>query len=233
MAHRARPAARRTPLAVLRAQWDVVRRSPDGPQRTGAEQKFEAGLERMARLVTQMLSLSRVESGAPSAFTSEVNWPRIVEQAVNDCLALSQRRHIDIACEWPPAGTRALLRLGDENLLVILLRNLLDNAVRYAPEGSDVLIRIGPDSLDVENAGPPFPPEQVKRLGERFYRPDGQAELGSGLGISIVRHIAGMHSLSLAIGPRADGQGVRFRLEPTPGSSGHRASQPTADSRVR
>ena len=94
----------------------------------------------------------------------------------------------------------------------MLLRNLLDNAVRYAPEGSSVVLRFAASGLQVENAGPPLPAQTQAHLGERFRRPDGQAESGSGLGISIVQRIAALHGLALHPGTRADGQGVVMSL---------------------
>jgi len=203
----------RTPLAVLRAQWDVVRRAGSAAERAAAEAKLSAGLDRMGRLVTQMLSLSRVESGVTPALTAEVEWPRIVEQAMSDCLATAERRRIELACEWPPRGSHPLPLFGDEHLLTMLLRNLLDNAVRYAPEGSSVVLRIGREHLELENEGEPLSPEQLTRLGERFYRPDGQQEGGSGLGISIVRRIAELHGLELQFGPGAGDRGVKVTLQ--------------------
>ena len=202
----------RTPLAVLRAQWDVVRRSTSAAERAQAEAKLNAGLDRMGRLVTQMLSLSRVESGVVPALASEVQWQGIVEQAMSDCLALAERRRIELACEWPPRGIHPLPLLGDEHLLTVLLRNLLDNAVRYAPPGTTVVLRFGSEHLEVENAGPALSPEQLARLGERFYRPDGQHEGGSGLGVSIVRRIAELHGLELSFETGGGGQGVKAVL---------------------
>jgi two-component system sensor histidine kinase QseC len=201
----------RTPLAVLRAQWDVVQRAGSPAERAAAEAKLGIGLDRMGRLVTQMLALSRVESGTAPVF-DDVRWTPVVEQAMSDCLALAERRGIELACEWPPAGRHPMPLLGDEHLLAVLLRNLLDNAVRYAPAGSAVTLRIGPDSIEVENAGLPLSAEQLARLGERFYRPDGQQEVGSGLGVSIVRRIAQLHGLELVFGTGADGTGVRVLL---------------------
>ncbi|MEJ8849255.1 ATP-binding protein [Variovorax rhizosphaerae] len=202
----------RTPLAVLRAQWDVVRRSANPGEREEAEQKFSTGLDRMGRLVTQMLSLSRVESGAKPAMQAEIDWPAIVEQVMSDCLPLAERRHIELACEWPPHGQHPMPLLGDEHLMTVLLRNLVDNAVRYAPRGSTVTLRIGPEQLELENEGPPLSPEQLVRLGERFYRPDGQSEIGSGLGVSIVRRIAQLHGLEPVFGSIAEGRGVKVLL---------------------
>jgi len=201
----------RTPLAVLRAQWDVVQRAGSPAERAAAEAKLGIGLDRMGRLVTQMLALSRVESGTAPVF-DDVRWTPVVEQAMSDCLALAERRGIELACEWPPAGRHPMPLLGDEHLLAVLLRNLLDNAVRYAPAGSAVTLRIGQDSIEVENAGLPLSAEQLARLGERFYRPDGQQEVGSGLGVSIVRRIAQLHGLELVFGTGADGTGVRVLL---------------------
>lgn len=203
----------RTPIAVLRAQWDVLRRAATPAERQQAEDKLGAGLDRMERLVTQMLALSRAESGAAAPLRVDVDWCAIVEPAMSDCLALAERRRIDLACEWPDAGVHPLPLLGDPPLLTVMLRNLLDNAVRYAPEGSSVVLRIHREHLDIENDGPPLSTEQIQRAGERFYRPDGQVEVGSGLGISIVRRIAQLHGLELVVGPRADGRGVRALLQ--------------------
>jgi two-component system sensor histidine kinase QseC len=140
---------------------------------------------------------------------TEIDWPAIVEQAMSDSLSLAERRRVELECEWPPEGLHPLPLLGDPNLLTVLLRNLLDNAVRYAPAGSTVTLRFDQERLDVENEGPTLTPEQLASLGERFHRFEGQAETGSGLGISIVRRIATLHGLEVDYAARADGSGVR------------------------
>ncbi len=202
----------RTPLAVLRAQWDVVRRAASGPDRVDAEAKLSAGLVRMDRLVTQMLALSRVESSVGLPLNEEADWHTIVSQVINDCWPLAERRRVEVACDWPTDGRHPLPMLGNGALLAVMLRNLVDNAVRYAPAGSFVGLRFSADDLVVENAGPALNAEQLARLGERFHRPDGQAEIGSGLGVSIVQRIAALHGLSVNYAAVADGQGVRVRL---------------------
>ncbi len=206
----------RTPLAVLRAQWDVVRRSGGEAERAQAEAKLSLGLERLDRLVTQMLALSRLESPLEAAsqlsMATSVQWEPIVEQAVSDCLALAERRHIELACDWPPQGAQPMPMRGDDQLLTVLLRNLLDNAVRYAPQGSLVTLRIAEDHLEIENDGEPLSADQFSRLGERFHRAAGQQEVGSGLGVSIVRRIAALHGLEPTFSPRADGRGMKVVL---------------------
>jgi len=206
----------RTPLAVLRAQWDVVRRARDEGERADAQARFSAGLDRMDRLVTQMLALSRVDSRAADAqaasWDREVDWPAVVEQAMSECLPLAERRRIEFACEWPPERREALPLLGDAELLAVMLRNLLDNAARYAPPGTLVTVHFTRDRLEVENAGAALAPAELERLGERFRRPGGQQESGSGLGISIVRRIAALHRLAVSFGPRGDGTGMKVAL---------------------
>ena len=157
--------------------------------------------------------LSRLEAGGELPMRQPVDWPRIVEQAMSDCLPLAERRRIELSCDWPQPEGRAPLPLqGDEALLTVLLRNLLDNAVRYAPLGTAVQLRFGEAQLEVENDAEPIGDEQLARLGERFHRPDGNDEMGSGLGLSIVQRIAALHGLAVTIEPRGGGRGLRVRV---------------------
>jgi two-component system sensor histidine kinase QseC len=90
---------------------------------------------------------------------------------------------------------------GDEALLRVLLRNLVDNALRYGPSGTRVLLRLestdGPPRLSVDDSGPGMAAADLARLGERFFRPPGQAAPGSGLGWSIVQRIAQVHGVQV------------------------------------
>jgi two-component system sensor histidine kinase QseC len=202
----------RTPLAVLRAQWDVLRRTTGADERRRAETQLDAGMDRMDRLVTQMLALSRLESTDRLPQAEALQRKPLVEQTISDGLALAERRRIEIDCEWPAAGTVPMPMQGDPDLITVLLRNLLDNAVRYAPEGSTVCMRFDSDRLTVENDGAALPAKVLAHLGQRFRRVDGQAESGSGLGVSIVQRIAALHGLSLHYRARADEQGVVAEL---------------------
>ncbi|MGE4239775.1 ATP-binding protein [Ramlibacter sp.] len=205
----------RTPLAVLRAQWDVVKRSRSDDERAKAQSAMDAGLSRLDRLVTQMLALSRAESTMLGPDTGDVDWTAVVEQTMADCLPLADRRRIELACQWPPEGRAALPLVGDDHLMTVLLRNLVDNAARYAPAGSTVTVRMMEDRIEVENEGGPLSPEQSRSLGQRFHRPPGQEEPGSGLGVSIVQRIAALHGLELAYD--AGEASGRSAGEPAPG----------------
>jgi len=198
----------RTPLAALRASWDVQRRAGDAAERRQAEARLGAGLDRMDRLVSQMLALSRVDATDRLADAAAVDWPPLVEQVMTDVLPLAERRRIELGCDWPPGAQAPFPLRGDAGLLAVLLRNLIDNAVRYAPEGSAVSLRFTAGGLTVENDGPSLPAEDLAHLGERFHRPEGQSEGGSGLGISIAQRIAALHGLTLVYRARNDGTGV-------------------------
>lgn len=198
----------RTPLAVLRAQWQVVEGATDAAQRAQAAAKLTAGLERMDRLVGQLLALSRLEATDRPPRSAPVDWEKLVLQVFSDVLPLAERRHIELGCDWPPAPQQPFPLEGDADLLALLLRNLVDNAVRYAPECSGVSLRFGTQSLDVVNGGPALGPQALERLGERFHRPDGQAESGSGLGVSIAQRIATLHGLVLVYTAGSDGSGT-------------------------
>lgn len=198
----------RTPLAALRAQWDVLRRSPPGAGRERAESQLAAGLDRVDRLVAQMLALARVESIEQLRDTRPIVWPRVVEQAISDVLPLAEQRGIELGCDWPPGGEAPLPLRGDPGLVAVLLRNLLDNAVRYAPADSAVTLRFGARGFTVENDGEPLPAETLARLGERFHRHADAGDAGSGLGVSIVQRIAALHGLAIGYRSRPSGRGV-------------------------
>jgi two-component system sensor histidine kinase QseC len=202
----------RTPLTVLRLQWDVLQGARDDAERAEAVRRLGAGLERMDRLVAQLLALSRVEAAAAAPPARPIDWTKLVARVVDDVLPLADLRQVELACEWGDEPGAVLPLRAEEDLIAALLRNLVDNAVRYAPGGSTVVLRLAADRVEVDNDGAPLPVAVLDRLGERFYRPEGQAESGSGLGVSIVRRIAALYGLQVSFGARDDGTGVRVVL---------------------
>ncbi|WP_454766637.1 ATP-binding protein [Cupriavidus campinensis] len=207
----------RTPLAALKAQWDVARRSPDPDERAQAAANVEAGIERMSHLVSQLLTMSRLEDEDAPPVRARVDWHDIVQQVLSDCLALSDQRHVDMEVRWPPRNRPPLPVCGDPALLGIMLRNLLDNAIRYSPAGTLVTLAFGPDHITVSDHGPGVAPDLLARLGNRFFRGAGQREQGNGLGISIARRVAVLHGLTLSFAnrPAADGTGLLATIRPT------------------
>jgi two-component system sensor histidine kinase QseC len=207
----------RTPLAALRAQWEAVRVAGDEATRKAASRQVGAGIDRLSHVLAQLLALSGVDDRAPTQFTAMVDWRRVVQDALSDCLPLVEAQGSEIAVEWPPGDAPALPITGDDALLTLLLRNLVDNALRYTPPGTTVMVRLAADRLTVEDDGPGLAPDVLARLGDRFFRPAGQAASGSGLGVSIVRRVAELHGLDLHFANRAaPATGVRVEVTRKP-----------------
>jgi len=210
----------RTPLAALRAQWEAVQVAPSDEARKHSLAQVGVGIERLSHLVVQLLALASAESMQTTSMKQNVVWPNVVGNALSDCLPMIETRGSDVEVHWPEdnAGTQPvapLPLLGDEALLTTLLRNLIDNALRYSPFGSHVQVFFEPDRIVVEDQGTGVSPEEIARLGDRFHRAAGQAESGSGLGLSIVRRIAALHGLEVRFGnrPGAGGSAGGLRVE--------------------
>ena len=106
---------------------------------------------------------------------------------------------IELSGALEPGPTRA-----DPALLSVMVRNLIDNALRYSPPGATVHIQAhasgdGGIQVTVEDSGPGLSPQDISRLGERFFRVLGTRASGSGLGWSIVRRIADLQGLTIEV----------------------------------
>jgi two-component system sensor histidine kinase QseC len=206
----------RTPLAALRAQWEAAQAATDAGVRGQAQRQVGAVIERLSHLVDQLLQMARAEGedAARIGTLAPINWQRVVESALSDCLPLMEARGSDVEVDWPDHGIAPLPLSGSEPLMTTLLRNLIDNALRYSPPGASVHVRLTGDALVVEDNGPGLGADALARLGDRFYRPPGQAQTGSGLGVSIVRRIAELHGLAMhaANRPSTEGSGLRVVL---------------------
>jgi two-component system OmpR family sensor kinase len=197
----------RTPLAALKLQLDVARRANDQPSRVAAYDDLDAGVQRAAHLVDQLLTLARIEPEALATRAVDCDLAAIAKDAIVARGALAAKRHIDLGlAREAPVRVR-----GDPASLAILLSNLLDNALRYTPEGGKIDVALDDDGgravLTVIDNGPGIPPEERARVFDRFFRGDDR-EPGSGLGLSIVRRIADAHHAGIELGAPERGSGL-------------------------
>ncbi len=210
----------RTPLATLAGFVDTLQ----GPARDdpAARERFlgimQAQANRMARLIDDLLSLSRIELNAHVRPDTPVDLVAIVRQVVDSLQTLARDRSVEVAID-APAGT--LLVLGDRDELVRVLENLVENALKYAASGKRVNIKLEhrPGAggkhevrVAVRDYGPGIAPEHLPRLTERFYRVDvgeSRAQGGTGLGLALVKHILNRHGGRLTI-ESVPGQGATF-----------------------
>ena len=195
----------RTPLAGLRIQAEVIALlDDDAPARHEAVAAMLQAIDRCGRLAEQLLALSRLEAlcdGSPDSGglpRESVDWPALLDEALAGHRDRLHGKNLAVSrsTQSAPSGLT-----GFPPLLRLLLRNALDNAVRYTPQGGSIRIVLTSAALTIANNCPALPPEQFARVGERFFRPPGQEERGSGLGCSIMRRIARLHGFSLHFGP--------------------------------
>ena len=187
----------RTPLAGLRVQAEVAALCDDDSQsRRHALNLLLQGIDRCSRLVEQLLTLSRLEGSEAGLSVAPLDWPALVQEAVAEIQTRLDARGLQWRCDM--RGEPRLAQ-GYPSLMAVLLRNLLDNAVKYTPEQGQIVLTLDAASLCVINSGPGVDAAHVPRLGERFFRPPGQDAPGSGLGLSMVRHIAGLHGCTLRL----------------------------------
>ncbi|HJS37520.1 MAG TPA: ATP-binding protein, partial [Burkholderiales bacterium] len=172
------------------------------------------GAERAARLIEQMLTLARLESGQGAGATQSVPLRALARAVLADAAPFAHGKDIDLEL----AEGAETVAPGHPGLLGILLRNLVDNAVRYTPAGGKVRVAVRADGgsarLEVTDNGPGVPPQELARLGERFHRLAAAGESGSGLGLSIVLRIAELHRgrVRFAAGPGDAGLAVSVEL---------------------
>jgi two-component system phosphate regulon sensor histidine kinase PhoR len=210
----------RTPLATLTGFVETLQ----GPARNdpAARERFlgimKQQADRMARLIDDLLSLSRIELNAHRRPDTPVDLVGVVRQVADGLQTLARSREVEVAIAAPEAP---LVVLGDRDELVRVWENLVENALKYGGAGKRVDIaltreptggRAADAIVSVRDYGPGIAPEHLPRLTERFYRVDvgqSRAEGGTGLGLALVKHILNRHGGRLAI-ESAVGRGATF-----------------------
>ncbi len=189
----------RSPLTALKVQLEVAELAgDDAKMRQETLQKLSLGIERASRLVEQLLELSRLEAYKESSNHNfkTLNWQEIIESAIKEQEIAAKNQNINIEYNHQ---TDFAVKEGAPLLWSLLLRNLLDNAIRYSPFGAKIKITMKQDELSVYNSGVMVEETLIPRLKERFFRPPGQAQNGSGLGLSIVERIARLHHCQIKL----------------------------------
>ena len=202
----------KTPVAALKANVELAMREGDAQRAAQALAAANAGLDRVSRLISQLLSLARNEpEAAASIALAPVDLGALVLEAATDWVPAALKRRIDLGFE---AAAVPVTVQGDRARLRELLDNLIDNAVRYTPEGGRVTVRVDadPPSIQVDDDGPRIPPEERQRVFERFHRLLGDAHGGSGLGLAIAREIARIHGAAITLRDDDDGTGNTFKV---------------------
>ena len=184
----------RTPLAALQAQVQAAQLADNETEREECLAKALQGAERMAHLVGQLLTLSRLDELSWPGNLKTVNLLELVQECCAELGADALAKNIEIGFSSDANPELS----GSDDMLRILLRNLLDNAIRYTPQDGrvEVVLRITDDrqvELEIADSGIGVSDEQLAMLGQRFNRINPNIADGVGLGLSIVQRIAEIH----------------------------------------
>ncbi len=212
----------RTPLAALLGFIETLQGTAKDD--TAARAKFLAIMQgqatRMARLIDDLLSLSRIELNVHLQPNTHVDLVPIVRQVVDGLHTLARDRDVDIKVSAP---ADSLVVLGDRDELIRALENLVENALKYGAAGKrvDITLARGQNRsatsearVMVRDYGPGIAPEHLPRLTERFYRvdvADSRAQGGTGLGLALVKHVLNRHGGRLTI-ESIPGAGAAFTM---------------------
>jgi two-component system phosphate regulon sensor histidine kinase PhoR len=207
----------KTPLTSIRGYVETLLDGALHDDRNNARflEKIEQNTQRLSHLVTDLLSLARIEAQEGSLPLERVDLHALVEQTRKRHEPAAVGRDQTLRLE---SCNGALQVLGDREALTQVLDNLVDNALKYTPPEGHITIRLkrepGHAVLEVEDDGIGIPAEDIERVFERFYRVDkarSRAVGGTGLGLSIVKHLVVAMKGEVEVESKVD-EGSTFRV---------------------
>ncbi len=204
----------RTPLASLLTHTQVALRSSDPQAHARGLVQVRRSAERISQLMEQILLLARLDSGALQEQFIPVHLGRLAADTLSELAPLAIDKNIDLVLE-----DQEVQLSGIPTWLGVLLTNLVGNAIRYTPSGGQVLVRVVEDvpgrvRIDVCDSGPGVTPEERAMIFTRFYRSESAGQnVGSGLGLPIVKRIVEIHGGTLHLGEGLQGRGLGVHIE--------------------
>lgn len=187
----------RTPLTSILLSADLMKlydHSWNEYKKIEYLDKIKNSVKYLTKLLDDMLTLSRTESGKITFQPEQVNIFSLAKECVDDVKSLLNEKH-NLNVSFKTEQKEFNL---DPKLMRFILNNLLSNAIKFSPDGGDVNLKIGSDSdkiyIEVSDMGIGIPPEDINKIFESFYRTK-SAELmsGTGLGLAIVKRAIDLH----------------------------------------
>ena len=207
----------RTPVSVIHANAETLLDGALDDQAVAVD--FTTAIlrnsERISNLVSDLLDLARIESGAYTLERELVPMSQCVQRAFETAAHKAARKGIALVNEVPPEFVLG----ADVSAMEQVLLNLVENAVKYGQNDGHVWVRMVRDSesvrIEIVDDGPGIAPQHRERLFERFYRVDtgrSRAEGGTGLGLAIVKHLVNAMGLDIRMKAR-EPHGCIFSIE--------------------
>jgi signal transduction histidine kinase len=205
----------RGPLAVIQAEASLaLRRSRDPQEYKKALQVIIGEAERMAFLTNQLLELARMDADKETYVFETINLKEFIQDICSDIAVLCQEKNLELQ-------THILSQVkikGDKKSLQRMFFNILNNAIKYTEKGGTIHLALEEKNrmaeVSVSDTGIGIPKDSLPYLFERFYRVDkarSRSEGGSGLGLSICRHIIDVHKGRIDVNSQM-GKGSTFTV---------------------
>lgn len=188
----------RSPMTALSLQAERMKDTEMSETARTRLLELQHGIERGRSLLNQLLALARVQLASPGPKTL-ISIDQLYREVLEDLMPLAERKNIDIGIET----TGGLEVHTSKSDLASVVRNLVDNAIRYTPAGGRVDLAAARRSdlivLSIKDTGPGIPESERAHVFEPFYRVLGSEEIGSGLGLSIVKTISDRLGFEIAV----------------------------------
>ena len=204
----------RTPVGAVSLLAEMLIDEQDLDTRTQLTDRMLIETDRMTEAIDDLLELSRIESSA-EIYTDIVVVQDLIDEAVERTRVQAQSGDITIGAVVPD---EPITLVGNRSQLATALVNLVENAVKYSSPGDSVSVRARLDddgvALVVQDTGRGIPARDLDRIFERFYRVDRSRDAatgGTGIGLSIVRHVALNHGGHVSVAS-FEGDGSSFTL---------------------
>ncbi len=201
----------RTPLTAIVGHAEILESCAPADETLWRRSRdfIAAEAKRLARLVEDLLALSRLEASPP--LLRPTNLRSVAESALSALFDRAETAGLTLTLDSPPTMSRVQ---ADADRLQQALVNLLDNAIKYTPSGGQVTLHLTSEGgyirVAVSDTGPGIPPDDLPHLFEPLYRADSARRLpGAGLGLTIVRAIIEQHGASISVHSTL-GQGTIF-----------------------
>ncbi len=183
----------RTPLAVLKIHAQNAQQTLDQKDREIALEQLTLGVDRSTRIVSQLLTLARLDPQGQESALQEVNLAQESRSLLAQLMPLAWEKELEISLEIDEAlNWQTQMETG---CLEIILQNLISNAVKFSPAGTEIEVKWSQTQhefvLQVRDHGCGVSDKDKQRLTERFFR-EGKAS-GAGLGLAIVKRILERH----------------------------------------
>jgi two-component system phosphate regulon sensor histidine kinase PhoR len=208
----------KTPLTSIKGFLEVIESSAkDDPQMQKKSIKImQTQANKMQILIDDLLMLNRIEQQEHIKLRDGVSINEVLKEVISNCTELANEKSINI--KFINSKKDSIVK-GDKEKLTVLFKNILDNAIKYSSPNTEISFEAnsknGKVLIAIRDQGIGIPKKDILRITERFYRSDNGKKLkieGTGIGLSIVKHIINQHEGELRISS-IEGKGSEFTVE--------------------